>query len=107
MTRRIALKLAGKYVGANPSEPTDAAYADREAVGGWETLELTKRDDGKYEVRFVDAHKAMSVTPAREIQTRAWDAIGGWEVYRAAEIPPDWPAKLISDNGLAFEIEYL
>ena len=106
-TRRVTLQLAGKYVGADPTATDESAYADREQAQGWEVLLLTKLDDGKYVAQFEAAHKAMCVTDRQTIETRPWEARGGWEIGRAAEIPPDWPSKLLYDNGLVFDLAYL
>ena len=105
-TRRVAYKLAGKYVGADPNI-TEGIYADRDAVGGWEVGELTKRDDGRFVARLEAAHCLVSCTTAQKLERRGWDAIGHWEIARAAEIPPDWPMKLMYDNGLVLDLEYL
>lgn len=106
-TRRVTLQLAGKYVGADPNASDESAYADRDAAQGWEVILLTRLDDGRYVAQFEAAHKTLSATNRQTTETRPWDARGGWEIGRAAEIPPDWPKKLIYDNGLAYDIAYL
>lgn len=103
VTRRVGLKLGGKFIGSDPASPA-VVYADRDALGGWEVAILTKQDDGTYFARLEATGKAICVTPERAIESR--DNVGGWETFRAGEIPPDWPPKLIHDHGLVFDVVY-
>ena len=104
-TKLVGLRLTGKFIGADPGHP-ETVYADRDQLGSWEEVDLTKRDDGKFTAHLRSAHRALSVTDRRTLDTRPAGTSGPWETFRGGELPPDWPAKLISDNGLVFDVVY-
>jgi len=86
MTKIVGLRLRGKVIGIEPGMVI--GYADREVVGAWEKVELTKRDDGKYTARFVAANRYLTITPDGVWESRV--SPGAWEEFYCAEQPPDF-----------------
>lgn len=113
-TRRVYLKLKGKFIGVDPTPQTSAkgpadkrgratvirlegdaqfpVYADRESGGSWEAVDLTKHADGTFDARFVASGRQLSLTP-NGLETRS--TVGAWETVRAHEQPPDWKTILL------------
>lgn len=113
-TRRVYLKLKGKFIGVDPTPQTSAkgpvdrrgratvvklegdaqfpVYADRASGGAWEAVDLTKHDGGTFDARFVASGRNLSLTPAG-LETRS--TVGAWETVRAHEQPPDWSTILL------------
>lgn len=91
---KIGLRLHGKAIGINPSPVTgqegDAAfpvYADRDRIGSWEVLELTKHSDGAFDARFLESNRQLSINPQGGLESRAAGETGGWESFYATEQP--------------------
>jgi hypothetical protein len=67
----------GKYIGVEPG--TIKVYADRPVGAEWEDVEITKRDNGQYGVRFVAANLQLSIQPSGTLETRPAGTDGPWE----------------------------
>lgn len=82
---KIALKLKGKYLGLEPG--TEQPYANRDAIGGWEEIELTQHKDGYFDALFIAANRQFTLTPDGDLQSRPAGTFGSWESFFATEQP--------------------
>lgn len=91
-TKQGYLKFAGKFTGIDPTAQAgegDAAfpvYADREAAGSWEQVEVTKVSPTAFTFRYLAANRFLSLTPERAFESRA--EAHGWETLQGA-VQPD------------------
>lgn len=111
-TKKVTLQLRGQFLGVEPSTVLPPpqftpVYTRQGPPGVWNFINLTKGDDGKYVAIFIDANVKL-----RNDDTGAMNACdpalpGSWAVAHGADLPPDWPAKLIFDNGLCLDVVFL
>jgi hypothetical protein len=90
---KIGLRLHGKAIGIDPTPKAgtidDArypVYADKDQIGAWETAELTKHADGRFDVRFLAANRQLSITPFG-LESRVAGTFGLWEMVYATDQP--------------------
>lgn len=94
---RVFLKLAGKYVGVDPSA-LETVYHDRGQGGAWEAVELTPHDDGHFDARFVEANVQLSIQPDGRLETRPAGTFGAYEQLRAS-VQPEGLGILYREDG--------
>jgi hypothetical protein len=83
---KVHLKLAGKYVGVDPSKPS-VVYHDRATGGAWEDVDLQPQADGLFLARFIAADRVLSVQPDGRLETRPAGTDGAYELLRATTQP--------------------
>ena len=93
----VGMRLKGKFIGVQPG--TTVVYSNRDALGGWETIELTALNDGLFSGRFVDADKQLSIQPDGSLQTRPAGTVGAWEKFYATD-QPDGASLVYRKEGL-------
>lgn len=82
-----ALIDTGRYLCCDPSAPEKVEW--RTEAGAWEEV-MPIPINGGYAFKFIAAHRALTVTPNGDFETRPVSAIGAWETFQTAEQPPDW-----------------
>jgi hypothetical protein len=90
---KVYLKLNNKYIGVDPTpiprKTGDSAfpvYQDRNSGGAWEEVELTKRDNGQFDARFIAANRQLSLS-SNGLESRGAGTFGTWELIYATEQP--------------------
>jgi len=87
------LTLKGLFLGVSPNPATlksgdDAfpVYSDRATGGAWEECEVVQ-NGSSFNVRFVAANRALSMTPEGLLQSRPAGTAGPWESFQAMTQP--------------------
>lgn len=91
---KIGLRLHGKVIGIEPSpiagKSGDEAwpvYSNRDTIGPWEEVELTRHNDGSFDARFLSSNRQLSINPQGGLESREAGQTGGWESFYATEQP--------------------
>lgn len=87
MTYPVYATWNGRYIGVDPSDPARFVYTDRASGGAWEELELTKHDDGRFDIRFVAADLTLAIEPSGHLTTRPKGTYGSYEQLYACNQP--------------------
>jgi hypothetical protein len=77
----LGLRFHGRVIGVDPSDPSHVVYTNRDAVGAWEDVAVTRHADGWVDVRFLAANRQLTITPAGQLESRPAGAIGEWEQF--------------------------
>ena len=83
---KVGLRLNGMAIGVDPDHP-DTVYHNRANVDAWEKCELTKHEEGHFDVRFIAANRALSIEPDGTHSTRAPGTFNAFEQLYATTQP--------------------
>lgn len=60
-------------------------YNDRDVIGGWEIIALTRRDNGYFSALFIDSNRQLTINPiSNALETRDAGVVESWQLFNCA-----------------------
>ena len=101
----IALKAGnGQYIVAEGGGG-GAVYADRNAIGGWETFELVDQGNSRYALKANNGQYLVAEGGGGGAVYADRNAIGGWETFEFVDLGSNTTVAIKANNGQYLQAE--